>query len=110
MKNKDYIGEYDIVAVPNGDPVLNTLGIGLGFLTHNDSYSIVVYPGDGYLLFDGSDIYFIDKNGKERQSHTVNYAIKVWLEKGLIARRQNISVERQTFNKVADSTRQDEAQ
>lgn len=88
MSDKDYIGEYDIVWVPDENSVRGTLGIGLGFLTHNDSYSIAVYPGDGYLRFDGKDIYFIDKDGRERQSHTVNYAIQIWLEKGLIARRE----------------------
>ena len=77
MNDKDYIGEYDLVEY-----------VVLGFLTHNDSYDKIIRPGDGYLRFDGRDIYFIDKDGRERQSHTVNYAIKIWLEKGLIARRE----------------------
>lgn len=76
-----YIGEYDIVP---GDYIC------LGFLTHNDSYDKVLRSTDGHLRFDGNDIYFIFKDGTERQSHTMNHAIQVWLEDGHIKRRGSI--------------------
>jgi hypothetical protein len=79
VSNEDYIGEYDIVEY-----------IALGFLTHNDSYDKLIRPGDGHLRFDGSDIYFIDNNSNEKQSHTMNHAIKVWLEKGFLTRRKEV--------------------
>ena len=79
MNDKDYIGEYDIQKY-----------VALGFLTHNDSYDRMIRPGDGHLRFDGRDIYFIDQDGKERQSHTMNHAIKVWLEKGFLTRRKEV--------------------
>lgn len=72
-----YVGEYDLVEY-----------VVLGFLTHNDSYDKIIRPGDGHLRFDGSDIYFIDRDGKERQSHTVNHAIQVWLEEGILRKRE----------------------
>ena len=56
----------------------------LGFLTHNDSYDILVKPGNGYIKFDGNDIIYVQKDGVELVSHTVNHAISIWLEQGKI--------------------------
>lgn len=76
---KNYIGEYDIVDF-----------IALGFLTHNDSFDMVIRKGEGYIHFDGADIYYINNANVRRQSHTVNYAIKIWLEQGHIKLREEI--------------------
>ncbi len=56
----------------------------LGFLTHNDSYDMIISPENGHLKFDGSDIIFVDSKGGERVSHTVNHAIEIWLEQGIL--------------------------
>lgn len=56
----------------------------LGFLTHNDSYEMVISPHNGHLKFDGSDIIFVDSKGGEHVSHTINHAIDDWLEHGQI--------------------------
>ena len=52
----------------------------LGFLTHNDSYDLLIDPGTGELAFNGNDIVYIDTKGVEHISHTVNHAINIWLE------------------------------
>ena len=54
----------------------------LGFLTHNDSYEMIIGPKNGHLKFDGSDIIFVDSKGIEHVSHTSNNAIALWLERG----------------------------
>jgi hypothetical protein len=54
----------------------------LGFLTHNDSYDMIIGPENGHLKFDGHDIIFIDSKGIEHVSHTSNNAIDLWLERG----------------------------
>ena len=54
----------------------------LGFLTHNDSYEMIIGPKNGHLKFDGHDIIFIDSKGIEHVSHTSNNAIDLWLERG----------------------------
>ena len=56
----------------------------LGFLTHNDSYDMIIGPENGHLKFDGKDIIFVDSKGGERVSHTVNHAIEIWLEQGIL--------------------------
>lgn len=56
----------------------------LGFLTHNDSYDMLIKPGDGYIKFNDKDIIFVDKDNTEHISHTINSAISVWLEKGWV--------------------------
>ena len=56
----------------------------LGFLTHNDSYDMIIGPENGHLKFDGHDIIFVDSKGGERVSHTVNHAIEIWLEQGIL--------------------------
>ena len=56
----------------------------LGFLTHNDSYDMIIGPENGHLKFDGKDIIFVDSKGGERVSHTSNNAIALWLERGQI--------------------------
>ena len=59
----------------------------LGFLTHNDSYSMTIEPESGHLKFDGHDIIFVDSKGKELTSHTTNNAIDIWLERGSIIQK-----------------------
>ena len=54
----------------------------LGFLTHNDSYDMIIRPENGHLKFDGHDIIFVDSKGIEHISHTSNNAIALWLERG----------------------------
>ena len=54
----------------------------LGFLTHNDSYDMIIGPENGHIKFDGSDIIFVDSKGIEHVSHTSNNAIALWLERG----------------------------
>jgi hypothetical protein len=57
----------------------------LGFLTHNDSYDTFINPGDGSILFNGSDIVFVDKENREHISHTMNHALDIWLKEGNIS-------------------------
>jgi hypothetical protein len=52
----------------------------LGFLTHNDSYELLIDPGAGELALNGGDIVYTDTKGVEHISHTVNDAINIWLE------------------------------
>ena len=54
----------------------------LGFLTHNDSYDMIIGPENGHIKFDGHDIIFVDSKGIEHVSHTSNNAIALWLERG----------------------------
>ena len=56
----------------------------LGFLTHNDSYEILIDPGFGHLGFNGNDIVYIYSKGVEHISHTQNHAIDIWLSQGKI--------------------------
>lgn len=56
----------------------------LGFLTHNDSYDMIIRPEKGHLRFDGSDIIFVDNMGVEHVSHTSNNAIDLWLERNFL--------------------------
>jgi hypothetical protein len=55
----------------------------LGFLTHNDSYELIIEPGNGYIKFR-NEIIYVDKKGVERVSHTMNSAIDIWLEQGIL--------------------------
>lgn len=56
----------------------------LGFLTHNDSYDMFIDPGVGHLEFNDKDIVWVDPVGDRFTSHTMNHAIEVFLEMGLI--------------------------
>ena len=56
----------------------------LGFLTHNDSYDMIIGPESGYLKFYGSDIIFVDSKDSEHISHTSNNAIDIWLARGFL--------------------------
>ena len=56
----------------------------LGFLTHNDSYDMIIGPDNGHLKFDGKNIYYVDRAGVEKESHTSNNAIDIWLERGIL--------------------------
>lgn len=54
----------------------------LGFLTHNDSYDMLL--DNGYIYFNGKDIAFIDSTGKEHISYTMNHALDIWEDQGKI--------------------------
>jgi len=56
----------------------------LSFLTHNDSYDIILTGDDGSLEFDGADIIFVSKEGIKKVSVTTNNAIELWLAQGKI--------------------------
>lgn len=56
----------------------------LGFLTHNDSYDVIIDPGSGILKDSGTDIIFVNNAGLERVSHTTQNAIAAWLEHGIL--------------------------
>jgi hypothetical protein len=56
----------------------------LGFLTHNDSYDMLLEPGTGHLKFNGQDIIFVDVNGVEHVSITDNSAIEIWLKQNWV--------------------------
>ena len=58
--------------------------IALGFLTHNDSYDMLIDPGVGHLEFDGNDIIYVDVVGDRFISHTQNQAIVMFLGLGYI--------------------------
>lgn len=56
----------------------------LGFLTHNDSYDMLIDPGVGHLEFDGKDIVWVDPVEDRFVSHTQNHAIEWFLKMGHI--------------------------
>lgn len=56
----------------------------LGFLTPQDSYDAFVEPGQGHLEFDGSDIVWVKPDGSRKVSVTVNHALQIWMEQGLV--------------------------
>jgi hypothetical protein len=59
-------------------------GIMLGFFNGREQYDVLIEAGQGHLMFDGADIYWIFE-GRQRMSDTINNAIAVWLEQERIA-------------------------
>lgn len=59
----------------------------LGFMTHNDSYEMIIKPGEGYLKFDGQDIIFVNNHGVELLSATTNNAIEIWLDQNTLEKK-----------------------
>jgi hypothetical protein len=59
-------------------------GIMLGFFNGREQYDVLIEAGQGHLMFDGADIYWIFEE-RQRVSETINNAIPVWLEQGRIA-------------------------
>jgi len=57
--------------------------IGLGFFNGREQYDQLIEPGQGYLMFNGRNIYWV-VDGQERMSDTINEAISIWLNQGRI--------------------------
>jgi hypothetical protein len=57
----------------------------LGFLTRN-SYDAFIEPGQGHLEFDSFDIVWVKPDGSRLTSVTVNHALDIWCEQGLLRR------------------------
>ncbi|KQY80930.1 hypothetical protein [Pelomonas sp. Root1444] len=55
----------------------------LGFFNGREQYDVLIDPGQGTLMFDGSDIYWLIDN-EQRMSDTINHAIGIWLRDGSI--------------------------
>ncbi|WP_057301268.1 hypothetical protein [Pelomonas sp. Root1217] len=55
----------------------------LGFFNGQEQYDVLVDPGQGKLMFDGCDIYWLFDN-QRRMSDTINNAIEIWLSDGSI--------------------------
>lgn len=55
----------------------------LGFFNGQEQYDVFVDPGQGKLMFDGCDIYWLTDN-ERRMSDTINNAIDIWLSDGSI--------------------------
>ncbi len=53
--------------------------IGHGFFNGREQYDQLIEPGQGFLMFNGCDIYWV-VDGQTRMSDTVNEAISIWLE------------------------------
>lgn len=55
----------------------------LGFFNGREQYDVIIEPGQGQLMFNGCDIYWV-VDGQERMSETINQAISIWLGNGSI--------------------------
>ncbi len=55
----------------------------LGFFNGREQYDVLIDPGQGKLMFDGHDIYWLIDN-EARMSDTINNAIDIWLRDGSI--------------------------
>lgn len=58
-------------------------GIMLGFFNGREQYDELIEPGQGQLMFNGCDIYWLI-DGERRMSETINNAIRIWLADGSI--------------------------
>lgn len=58
-------------------------GIMLGFFNGREQYDELIEPGQGQLMFNERDIYWLI-DGQERMSETINEAIRIWLADGSI--------------------------
>ena len=50
----------------------------LGFFNGREQYDVLIDPGQGTLMFNGRDIYWLIDN-EQRMSDTINNAIEIWL-------------------------------
>jgi len=55
----------------------------LGFFNGREQYDVLINPGQGTLMFNGRDIYWLIDN-EQRISDTINNAIEIWLSDGSI--------------------------
>ena len=53
-------------------------GIMLGFFNGREQYDVLIDPGQGTLMFNGRDIYWLI-DGEQRMSDTINNAVGIWL-------------------------------
>lgn len=55
----------------------------LGFFNGQEQYDVLIDPGQGKLMFNDRDIYWLIGN-EQRMSDTINNAIAIWLSDGSI--------------------------
>lgn len=55
----------------------------LGFFNGREQYDVLIDPGQGRLMFDGRDIYWLI-DSERRMSDTINNGIDIWLHDGSI--------------------------
>ncbi|MCF8204929.1 MAG: hypothetical protein K9J82_07645 [Methylotenera sp.] len=55
----------------------------LGFFNGREQYDVLINPGQGTLMFNDRDIYWLINN-EQRMSDTINNAIPIWLSDGSI--------------------------
>lgn len=55
----------------------------LGFFNGREQYDVLIDPGQGKLIFNERDIYWLVDN-ERRMSDTINNAIDIWLRDGSI--------------------------
>jgi len=55
----------------------------LGFFDGREQYDVLIDPGQGKLMFNDRDIYWLI-DGVQRLSDTINNAIEIWLRDGSI--------------------------
>lgn len=55
----------------------------LGFFNGREQYDVLIDPGQGMLMFNDRDIYWVI-GGEQRMSETINNAIDIWLNDGSI--------------------------
>lgn len=53
----------------------------LGFFNGREQYEVLIVPGQGRLMFNQRDIYWLINN-ERRLSDTINNAIEIWLSPG----------------------------
>jgi len=55
----------------------------LGFFNGREQYDVLIDPGQGMLMFNDRDIYWLIDD-EQRMSETINNAIEIWLSDGSI--------------------------
>ena len=55
----------------------------LGFFNGREQYDVLIDPGQGTLMFNDRDIYWLIDN-EQRMSDTINNATPIWLSDGSI--------------------------
>lgn len=58
-------------------------GIMLGFFNGREQYDELIEAGQGQLMFNGCDVYWLI-DGEQRMSETINNGIVIWLADGSI--------------------------
>jgi hypothetical protein len=81
-------GAHRLLPSGGGDPAVERhfdirKQIMLGFFNGREQYDVLIDPGQGKLMFDGRDIYWLIDN-EQQMSDTINNAIDIWLCDGSI--------------------------